>query len=201
MEDSMRRKDELSRDEQDILLGLAREALSSSARGQMLPKLDLKNLPPRLQIPGASFVTLMKAGALRGCIGTLTASIPLAEDVRQHTIAAARYDYRFSPVQEAEVEEISIEISVLSKPEPLTYRDPDHLLHMLRPGIDGVIVTEGNKRATFLPQVWEKVDSVEHFLDSLCQKAGLQENAWQERVLTILTYQVIHFEEQPPTSS
>ena len=104
-------------------------------------------------------------------------------------------------MNEGELDEIALEISVLTEPEPLTYRDPAHLLKTLRPGIDGVILTDGRKRATFLPQVWEKVDSAEHFLNSLCQKAGLKPDTWRRRALSILTYQVIHFEEHSPTES
>ncbi|MHB8114117.1 MAG: AmmeMemoRadiSam system protein A, partial [Bellilinea sp.] len=128
----------LTPEEKRELLKLAREALEMGVRGQRITPVDLDSLPPTLREPGASFVTLTKNGQLRGCIGTLEARLPLAEDVREHAVAAGLDDYRFPPVSPRELDEIEIEISRLTPPQPLEYTSPEELLQALRPGIDGV---------------------------------------------------------------
>jgi AmmeMemoRadiSam system protein A len=188
----------LSDDEKKTLLLLARQALIAATNGDPLEPLNLDNLTPRLRMPGASFVTLTRGGLLRGCIGTLKKQLPLADDVRQHAVAAALSDYRFPPVQPDEIDEIEIEVSVLTTPEPLEYKHPDELPKLLRPGIDGVIVTHGNNRGTFLPQVWEKVPDAETFLGMLCEKAFLPQDAWRQGHLEFLIYQVESFHETRP---
>jgi AmmeMemoRadiSam system protein A len=188
-------EDPLSDEEKLTLLRLAREALRAGIAGQEMPPLDIEKLPPRLGALGASFVTLTQGGQLRGCIGTLQRSQPLAEDVRQHAIDAALKDYRFPHVQPEDVDEIEIEISVLTTPQPLDYSQGEDLLHLLRPGVDGVIVMSGVRRATFLPQVWEKVPHAERFLEMLCEKAFLSSDAWRQGDLQVQTYQVESFHE------
>ncbi|HSQ39406.1 MAG TPA: AMMECR1 domain-containing protein, partial [Anaerolineales bacterium] len=88
----------LTLEEKQILLRLARQSLELGVRGEKLPPLDWDSLSPTLHADGASFVTLTEHGNLRGCIGALEAYQPLAEDVREHAVAAALNDYRFPPV-------------------------------------------------------------------------------------------------------
>jgi AmmeMemoRadiSam system protein A len=121
--------------------------------------------------------------------------MPLAQDVVEHARAAATEDFRFYPVRPEEARALEIEISVLSEPAPLAYTHPDDLFTLLRPGVDGVILVSGRHRATFLPQVWEKVPSPALFLDMLCEKAGLPRRAWRTGHPDILTYQVESFHE------
>lgn len=191
----------LTSDEKSMLLRLAREALQATASGRSLPPVDLTTLPEKLRAPAASFVTLTRGGMLRGCIGGLQAQLPLGEDVRQHAVAAALDDFRFPPVQPNEVDEIEIEVSVLNEPRPLMYESPDHLVQLLRPGVDGVILSSGVHRATFLPQVWEKVPEAELFLSMLCEKAGLSSDAWRQADLQVYTYQVASFHEGSATQA
>lgn len=186
----------LSDEERLILLKLAREALEQGVRHQPLRPLDLRSLPPRLSEPGASFVTLTRRGELRGCVGTLEAYQPLAEDVREHAVAAALHDYRFPPVTPDELAEIKIEISRLTRPIPLEYSKPEELPALLRPGVDGVVLRDGLRRATFLPQVWEKLPDAEHFLSNLCLKMGVEANYWRYKKLQVATYQVEEFHEE-----
>jgi len=188
-------EDHLSEEERDLLLKLARQALDEGVHGKPLLNLDLQAIPPRLREPGASFVTLTVRGELRGCIGALEPYLPLAEDVRQHAVAAALEDYRFPPVNPMELPTIKIEVSRLTIPQPLEYQSPQDLLIRLRPNVDGVIVRDGMQRATFLPQVWEKLPEPEIFLDHLCQKMGAPANLWRLRHLKVLTYQVEEFHE------
>lgn len=188
--------DKLTLEEKDILLRLAREALERGVRGEELPPLDLEALPPRLQTQGASFVTLTIGGNLRGCIGALEPYQPLAEDVREHAVAAALSDFRFPPVRPEDLPGIQIEVSKLSMPEPLAYTSPDDLLTRLNPGTDGVLLRYGSRRATFLPQVWEKIPDAAEFLDHLCQKMGANSSLWREKKLQVSVYQVEEFHEQ-----
>jgi len=181
--------------ERQFLLSAARAALVHGVKKMRLPSLEMPTVPPRLWELGASFVTLTTGGALRGCIGSLEASQPLIDDVREHAIAAALADYRFPPVQPLELEGIRIEVSRLSAPQTLQYTNADDLLNSLRPGVDGVIIRDGVRRATFLPQVWEKLPEPAAFLDNLCYKMGAPYDIWRRTHLTVLTYQVEEFHE------
>ena len=187
--------DHLTPEEKQSLLHLARQALELDVRGEKLPALDWESLSPSLRAQGASFVTLTERGELRGCIGALEAYQPLAEDVREHAIAAAREDYRFSPVQTAELGSINIEVSRLTAPVPLEYSNPEDLIAKLRPHVDGVVLRDGSRRATFLPQVWDKLPSAEDFLANLCQKMGASSDTWKRKHLDVRIYQVEEFRE------
>ena len=187
--------DPLTNEEKQVLLRLARSAIERAVRGEDPPPIKTDELTPRLRETAASFVTLTINGDLRGCIGALEPSKPLIEDVRDHAAAAALEDPRFMPVRPDELERIDIEVSRLTVPVVLDYADPADLLARLRPGIDGVILREGSRRATFLPQVWEKLPDKAAFLDQLCEKMGVAPDSWRQRHLEVLTYQVEEFHE------
>ena len=186
----------LSPQERLVLLKLARQAIEEAVQGMPPSPLDLQSLPEALRQPGASFVTLTQYGELRGCIGTLEAYQPLVEDVREHAAGAALQDYRFPPVIEAEIKDLEIEISRLTAPKPLRYKTPQELLERLRPGEDGVILRDGLRRATFLPQVWGKLPDPADFLDHLCAKMGNSPNVWRYHPLQVFIYQVEEFHEE-----
>jgi AmmeMemoRadiSam system protein A len=185
----------LSSEEKQTLLLLARQALEAGVRGKSLPALDRDSLTPTLVADGAAFITLTVNGELRGCIGALEPYQPLADDVREHAVAAALEDYRFRPVQEKELANIRIEISRLTLPVPLEYMDANDLLARLHPGVDGVILKDGFRRATFLPQVWEKIPDPAEFLENLCYKMGSESGTWFRKHLEVLVYQVEEFHE------
>jgi uncharacterized protein len=186
----------LTAEEKRILLKLAREALEYGVHGKSLPSLDQHSLTPNLTEQGASFVTLTINHELRGCIGALEAHQPLADDVREHAIAAALEDPRFPPVEPRELSRIKLEISRLTDPHPLEYSSAEDLIKKLRPHVDGVILKNGQRRATFLPQVWEKIPDPVEFLGHLCRKMGLNENAWRTLSMEVLIYQVEEFQEE-----
>jgi AmmeMemoRadiSam system protein A len=186
---------QLTDTDRSILLSLARQSIENSVNGLPVPSLDASTLSPILKGTGASFVTLTYHGYLRGCVGALEPYQSLAEDVREHAIAAAFQDYRFPPVQAKEIKEIKIEISYLTRPKILNYKNPDELLKILRPNIDGVVLRDGMRRATFLPQVWEKIPIPEEFLGELCMKMGALADLWRKKKLDVLTYQVEEFHE------
>ena len=188
-------KESLTLEEQQTLLHMAREAMEHAVRGEKLSPLQIESLTQALREQGASFVTLTIRGQLRGCIGALEAYQPLADDVREHAVAAALEDPRFPPVREDELSRIQVEVSRLTLPVPLEYKDADDLLSKLRPHVDGVILRDGFHRATFLPQVWEKIPNQSEFLDNLCYKMGTSPNHWRRKHLEVLIYQVEEFHE------
>lgn len=185
----------LTQNDCEILLKEARLSLENLLKGKPLEPINLKEYPEVLRQNGASFVTLTKEGQLRGCIGALEPYQPLIEDVREHAIAAATQDYRFPPVKPEELASIHIEISRLTKPEPLNYDDPKELPLLLRPGVDGVVLVDGVRRATFLPQVWEKIQEPGAFLNHLCMKMGLPADRWKRKKMEVFIYRVEEFHE------
>jgi len=187
--------EKLDIEEQKILLRLAREAMERGVRGEELPALDLSRLPASLREEGSSFITLTRDGQLRGCIGSLEAYQSLAEDVREHAIAAALKDPRFPPVREEELSGIRIEVSRMTPPVALEYKDANDLLSKLHPFVDGVILRDGFQRTTFLPQVWEKIPDPADFLDNLCYKMRATPDLWRSKHLDVLTYRVEEFHE------
>jgi len=193
-------EDHLTQQEKQALLSIARQALENGVRGVSLPPLDLLALTPRLQADGTSFVTLTINGMLRGCIGSLEPNQSLAEDVREHAIAAALNDYRFPPVRINELSQIEIEVSRLTPLVSLEYDGPEDLFSRLRPGVDGVVIRDGVRRATFLPQVWEKLPDPAEFLDHLCAKMGATPGLWRQKHLDVLIYQVEEFHEHPDST-
>ncbi len=186
----------------------------SEEQGQALVQLARKTIQERLGIQSEEgeslsqtltedafqakrgvFVTLNKKGRLRGCIGCLEARESVLDGVRHNAINAAFRDPRFTPVARSEMDDMDIEISILTDPMPLEYTDYKDLLAKLRPGIDGVIIRLGYAGATFLPQVWDQLPKKEEFLAHLCAKAGLPSDEWKQGNLEVSTYQVQYFEE------
>ncbi|MBF0183436.1 MAG: AmmeMemoRadiSam system protein B [Magnetococcales bacterium] len=163
------------------LAGVARLHLNRILRGQAGVQPEaLTTRVAALAQPGACFVTLTRQGQLRGCIGSLQAHRPLANDLLDNAQAAALRDPRFPPVSAEELAALRIEVSLLSAPQPFPYSSPEDLLQRLQPGVHGVILSKGGRRATFLPQVWEQLPEAQSFLQHLCQKAGLSADCWRE---------------------
>jgi AmmeMemoRadiSam system protein A len=190
----------LTPQQQHRLLALARTSIALTLAGDPLPPLDLQEMPDVFQEPGACFVTLSKEGELRGCVGSIEAVRPLAREVRDRAISAAFQDPRFPQLRQDELDQIRIEISTLTKPRRLHYQSPQELPDLLRPGVDGVILHQGYRRATFLPQVWDKLPLPEQFLGRLCQKMGLSADAWKAGQMEVEIYQVEEFAEDGPVS-
>jgi AmmeMemoRadiSam system protein A len=179
------------------LMHLARQALIAAGEGKLYP---LPEQPETaLTEPRACFITLMMEGHLRGCIGTVVARMPLAQEVVYSTYQSAVHDPRFSPVTPDEVPQIRIEISILTPPQPLHYADSRELLTLLRPEVDGVILRYGTRTGTFLPQVWERITRPEDFLGALCHKMGLPANFWQKNHMDVEIYTALKYLE--PTSA
>lgn len=181
--------------ERKFLLELARQTLKSIAASGDLPKVSAASVPPKLKETKACFVTLTKAGSLRGCIGHIQPQEALYQAVIHNAQSAALHDPRFPPVRRDEVDQIKIEVSVLTEPKPLSFNSPEDLLSKLQPQQDGVVLRIGSRSSTFLPQVWEQIPEKVDFLNRLAQKAGCEPSAWRGNETTVLTYRVEAFHE------
>jgi len=183
----------------DALLSIARQTIMESL-GINGPNINNEKNEDILkdkifQTNSGTFVTLHLNGQLRGCMGNIMASETIKDGVKRNAINAAFHDPRFPGVKKDELKNIDMEISILTKPVPMDYKDGQDLIDNLRVNIDGVILQKGRASATFLPQVWEQLPSPEEFLSHLCLKAGLPQDAWNSPGIEILTYQVQYFNE------
>ncbi|MDD2804629.1 MAG: AmmeMemoRadiSam system protein B [Elusimicrobiales bacterium] len=185
----------LAAGQKDRLLKEARSALERSFSGERQPAGLAAD--PRLNLPGAAFVTLTKGGALRGCVGTVVPALTLADAVRYGALGAAFRDARFPPLGKEELPEVEIEISVLS---PLRPAQPGGI----KPRAQGVLLERGDKSGIFLPQVWEQIPGKDEFMGELCaQKAGLPRDCWKDPDTKIYSFTVDSFTERhsPPASA
>ncbi|MBN1982119.1 MAG: AmmeMemoRadiSam system protein B [Chitinivibrionales bacterium] len=180
----------LSPDEKAAFLTLARQALEAAVRKQKPPQVPATIPPLGKQLCGC-FVTLTIGDNLRGCIGYIEGIKPLAEAIIDNAKNAALSDPRFDPVDVSELAAITVEVSILTKPESFTYSSTDDLLRSIRPNIDGIILKKGFRQSTFLPQVWEQLPDKVQFLEHLALKAGLDRNDWKHAEYK--KYQAIHF--------
>ncbi len=186
-------KSVLTKEQGKSLLQLARQTIAGRL-GTVTETVVSKD--SALDAEYGTFVTLKIKGTLRGCIGNLLPTGPVAESVKRNAVSAAFHDSRFSPLTAKELENVDIDISVLSQPQILEYRDGADLISRLRPGTDGVILKLDGAGATFLPQVWDQLPDPELFLGHLCRKAGLADTAWRDSHPEIEIYQVQAFEEE-----
>ncbi len=166
-----------------LLTGIARAAIRHGLASGKEPAVDLDRVPRALRQQGASFITLRKADALRGCIGSPVAHRPLALDVAINAFKAAFRDPRFPPLADDENPNIDIEISLLSEAEPFPVTSEADLIKQLRPGIDGLTLAEGDRRALFLPAVWDGLPDPQDFVGRLKLKAGWDAGYWSDAMV------------------
>jgi AmmeMemoRadiSam system protein A len=183
--------DELAPDVKAFLLKLARRNLDAAVQG--MPPVALADAPAVTKEFRGCFVTLTKKGQLRGCIGYIEGIKPLYQAVIDNAKNAALEDPRFPKVRPFELTDIKVEVSVLTKPLPLDYKDPQDLLEKLKPGEDGIILSKGYHQSTFLPQVWEQLPDKTEFLEHLSMKAGMPADGW--KTSEVKRYRAIHFQE------
>ncbi len=180
----------LSHGEQQILIDIARNTLISHIREAQIPDLDPESYPQALLRKGGVFVTLYKNGKLRGCIGRFNTGDPLYKLTRDMTISAATRDHRFKPVTEMEIEDISLEISVLT--EPVKIID----IKEIELGKHGIYIKKGTNSGTFLPGVASKTGwNLEQYLGHCARdKAHIGWNGWKDA--EIYTYETLSIREQ-----
>lgn len=169
-----------NKNDRELLLQTAKDSIAYGIAHHKALPLNVQNYPPQLCQPRACFVTLHLDKQLRGCIGTLEAHQPLILDVAANAYNAAFNDPRFAPVHANEVPQITLDISVLSPPQPMQFNSEADLLRQIRPGIDGLILSDQGRRGTFLPSVWEQLPDPVDFLKHLKNKAGFPADYWSQ---------------------
>jgi AmmeMemoRadiSam system protein A len=153
------------------ILDAVKNSIISALKGEdFIPQ----NIPSVLTQYGASFITLKRNGQLRGCIGSIYPTKPLIIDLIDNARNAAFQDSRFEPLVQEELKNLEITVSLLSSIERINFRDERDLLSKIYP--HGVIIVENDKRAVYLPVVWEQLPEKDIFLNSLKEKAGLPPN-------------------------
>ncbi|MBR6127710.1 AmmeMemoRadiSam system protein B, partial [bacterium] len=165
------KNDYISNNYSKYLIETAKSSILSEINGEQY---EPECVPSALHELGASFVTIKKEGALRGCIGSIYPTRPLILDVIDNAKNAAFQDPRFNPLSAEEWNNIDISISLLSAPERIKFKDEKDLLSKIYPY--GIILIERSRRAVYLPVVWEQLPDREIFLNSLKEKAGLPPN-------------------------
>ena len=168
----------------DYVLKLCKDVISSSFDKNTVYTDHL----PIFDELGACFVTLKRNKQLRGCIGSIVAYQPLIDDLIKHAQDAAFHDPRFLPLEKSELEDLTLDVSLLSVPKQMTFTNEQDLLNKIVPYKDGIIIKDGNKQAVYLPSVWEELPDKELFLKSLKRKAGMPPDHFSK------TFQVFRFE-------
>jgi uncharacterized protein len=158
-------------------------------------------LPPRFGDKRGVFVTLRTepGGELRGCIGFPLPHLPLGRAIGEAAVAAAAEDPRFPPLGPEELGHVTVEVSILSSPEPLDASTPEQLPSQVRVGIDGLILEAEHSSGLLLPQVaLEQHWNAQQFLAATCEKAGLRRNRWREPGARFFRFQSAVFAEERP---
>lgn len=179
------------------LLALARRSIvAGQACPAPAPFPALQDFAEPLHGFAATFVTLRLAGVLRGCRGTLEPERPVAHDVWANAWCSAYDDPRFPPLEARDIAAVEVSVSVLSALEPIAATTQAELLDQLEPGHDGILLTAGPHRATFLPQVWTTLPDPARFLGELLAKAGLPAEPWSP-LTRAWRYTADTFDERP----
>ena len=171
----------LSEEEKKYLLTIARRSIEYPLKNGQIFHPDLSLITSNLKENMPTFVTLYVDKQLHGCIGTLKAFRPLAQDVAYNAYSAAFEDHRFPDIMNDDLSRLSIEISLLSKAIPIEFNSKEDLLSQLKINEDGVILVSGEHQATFLPSVWKSLPDKEQFLEKLTLKAGLTSGYWSDQ--------------------
>ncbi len=180
---------DISREDQQRLLLLARQALDARVRRAPSPPVERGGA---LDWPSGAFVTIHCRGELRGCLGRVDVHAPLADTIVHLAAVVSDSDARFSPVSARELLDISLEISVLTPGQEVRSIDEIEI------GRHGLIIEQGHRRGLLLPQVateygWNR----ETFLDHACRKASLPSDAWR-RGARIMIFEALVFGEKAP---
>lgn len=171
----------LQANQESLLRVAAQSIVTGFERGRPL-RLRESRYPEELRQKGATFVNIYYNGALRGSAGSGEPTRSILEDIAENAYAAAFSDFRFIPLNEEEIKNAEITISVLTRPSPIRFENEKDLLAKIKPRQDGLILRERSNKALFLPQVWETFSSPEEFLAYLKQKAGLPMDYWSPTV-------------------
>ncbi|NOQ78463.1 MAG: AmmeMemoRadiSam system protein A [Gammaproteobacteria bacterium] len=185
-------KEVYSKEDRQTLHTIARQSIQTGLEQQHPLVITLADYAELLQQKRATFVTLNINQQLRGCIGTLSPYRALVDDIAHNAYAAAFSDPRFPALSQAEFSQLDYHLSILSETKPMTFNSEADLLAQIRPGIDGLILSDNNQQGTFLPSVWEQLPTAQEFLQHLKRKAGLPMDYWSNS-LQVSRYTVESF--------
>ncbi len=174
----------LNKEDQALIFGVIHKSIEHGLESKKAYQPSIESVSEHLKKNYAVFITLKLNGQLRGCIGTTEAHTPLINAVAQYAYAAAFSDPRFKPLSTEEYKHVEISLSILTPAVSLPFDNEQHLINQLRPNIDGIIISKGNAKATFLPVVWESIKDAKQFISELKRKAGIKssesaEKAWR----------------------
>jgi len=184
--------DIFSTTEKNILLKSARKAISNKLKDQpFIFENELKKISQKRGV----FVTLKKNNNLRGCIGNILPEKELFKGVVENALNSGFHDPRFKPVTADELNELEIEISVLTLPEKIDYKAVNELKTIIVPFEHGVILDFGSRQSTFLPSVWDELPDYEMFMSHLSLKAGFGSLDWKKLNPDVYVYKAVYFSE------
>ena len=187
----------MNKKNKEYLLRIARRAIEKYFQDEGVFQIEEDELPESLKEKKGVFVTLWKDNKLRGCIGNLESQKPIYQSVIDNSLASALLDSRFTVLKKDELNDIKIEISILSELKKIpNFTDYNSFLKYLNKYKPGLLIKKGTYQATFLPQVWEDLNSAELFISHLCEKAGLQKDEWKKMDLEIYQYSAEVFKEE-----
>jgi len=187
----------MNKEDKKYLLKLARRTIQKYFENEGMLKIDEDDLPQILKEKRGTFVTLWKNNKLRGCIGNLENEKPIYQSIMDNCLASALFDTRFTPLKYNELNDIKIEISILSELKKLPdFTSSDSFIKFLDKYKPGLLIKKGGYQATFLPQVWEDLTSTESFISHLCEKAGLDKDEWKNMKLEVYQYGAEVFKEE-----
>ncbi len=186
----------MNKKDKKYLLKIARRAIQKYFQDEGVFQIEEDELPQSLKEKNGTFVTIWKNNELRGCIGNLESEKPIYQSVIDNCIASALLDPRFTALKNDELNDIKIEISILSELKKLpNFTDHNSFLKYLNKYKPGLLIKKETYQATFLPQVWEDLNSAELFISHLCEKAGLEKDEWKKMDLEIYQYSAEVFKE------
>ena len=171
---------QLADTDKDVLTHIAHDSVRYTIEHSEEMPIALSDFSDALNDEGATFVTLKYNNKVIGCMGSLSAHRPLVEDVVHNAFSASYHDSRFPDPKTIEPEKIQIYISLLSPAEEIKFNSEQALISAIRPGTDGLILSDKQQRGTFLPSVWESIPDPESFLKQLKRKAGLPTDYWSD---------------------
>jgi len=187
----------MNKENKEYLLKIARRAIQKYFQDEGIFQVEENELFQSLKEKKGTFVTLWKNNELRGCIGNLESEKPIYQSVIDNCLASALLDPRFTTLKSNELDDIKIEISILSELKKLSnFTNYDSFLKYLNKYKPGLLIKKGAHQATFLPQVWENLNSAQLFISHLCAKAGLEKDEWKKMDLEIYQYNAEVFKEE-----
>jgi len=187
----------MNKKNKEYLLKIARRAIQKYFQDEGIFQVEENELFQSLKEKKGTFVTLWKNNELRGCIGNLESEKPIYQSVIDNCLASALLDPRFTTLKSNELDDIKIEISILSELKKLSnFTNYDSFLKYLNKYKPGLLIKKGAHQATFLPQVWENLNSAQLFISHLCAKAGLEKDEWKKMDLEIYQYNAEVFKEE-----